>query len=107
MTGGICFVLCGLFFDVKGTFILLLIALFSTFSLVGPTWGFFTSFIKEQQAAVGIAFINSVGNLGGMFGPWLVGYLKQTHNNRISWLCVGAIMIFGAILMLTVKRKPV
>lgn len=107
MTGGICFILCGLFFEGKGNFILLLIALFSTFSLVAPTWGFFTSFMNEQQAAVGIAFINSVGNLGGMFGPWLVGYLKQMHNYGPSCLCIGIIMLFGAILMLTVKRKPV
>jgi len=108
ITGSFSFILAGLFFENKYHFLLLLIALFSTFSLAGPTWGFFTSFVKEQQAAVGIAFINSVGNLGGMFGPWLIGYFKQDHNNNgLSWLCVGIIMVFGAILMLTVKREPI
>jgi ACS family tartrate transporter-like MFS transporter len=36
-----------------------------------------TMFLTGGAAAAGIAWINSLGNLGGFFGPTLVGWAKD------------------------------
>ena len=36
-----------------------------------------TMFLTGTAAAAGIAWINSLGNLGGFFGPTIVGWAKQ------------------------------
>ena len=43
----------------------------------GPFWAMPPMFITGTGAAVAIAWINSVGNLGGFFGPWYVGVMKD------------------------------
>jgi ACS family tartrate transporter-like MFS transporter len=34
-------------------------------------------FLTGPAAAAGIAWINSIGNLGGFFGPWYVGWMRD------------------------------
>ncbi len=43
----------------------------------GPFWSMPTMFLTGAAAATGIAWINSLGNLGGFFGPSLVGWAKN------------------------------
>jgi MFS transporter, ACS family, tartrate transporter len=49
------------------------LALMATFSMQGPLWATATSLLSGTAAAAGIALINSVGNLGGFFGPYIIG----------------------------------
>jgi ACS family tartrate transporter-like MFS transporter len=42
----------------------------------GPFWSMPTMFLTGAAAASGIAWINSLGNLGGFFGPTMVGWAK-------------------------------
>src|SRR6185436_10916193 len=57
---------------------------------LGPFWALSTSFLSGTAAAGGIAFINSVGNLGGFFGPYLVGIIKDaTKSDMIALLLLG------------------
>ena len=39
----------------------------------GPFFAMPPMFLTGTAAAAGIAWINSLGNLGGFFGPWYVG----------------------------------
>ena len=43
----------------------------------GPFWSMPPMFLTGTAAAAGIAWINSLGNLGGFFGPWYVGLMKD------------------------------
>ena len=43
----------------------------------GPFWAMPPMFMTGTAAAVAIAWINSVGNLGGFFGPWYVGVVRD------------------------------
>ncbi|MBF0564088.1 MAG: MFS transporter [Nitrospirae bacterium] len=45
--------------------------------MFGPFWSLPASFLRGSAAAGGIALINSVGNLGGFAGPYLVGVIKE------------------------------
>ncbi len=43
----------------------------------GPFWSMPPMFLTGTAAAASIAWINSIGNLGGFFGPWYVGVMKD------------------------------
>jgi nitrate/nitrite transporter NarK len=47
-------------------------------------WSLPTSFLSGAAAAASTGSINSVGNLGGFAGPYVVGYLSKQTNSFIS-----------------------
>jgi ACS family tartrate transporter-like MFS transporter len=73
----------------------------------GSYWAVTTNLLGVRAAAGGIAFINSVGNLGGFFGPVLMGYLKeQSHGDYSSGLyAAAAFMALGAGLACFLRRR--
>ncbi len=77
-----------------------------------PTmWPMPNLFLSGAGAAAGIAWINSVGNLGGFFGPFAVGWLKQRSGSYGAGLDAVAAMIAvsaGVMLVLSrqVERRP-
>lgn len=71
-------------------------------------WSLPTAFLGGTGAAAGIALINSVGNLAGFVSPYLVGYLKDlTGTTQVGMYALAAILVVGAILVLTVPPKLV
>jgi MFS family permease len=48
-----------------------------TYAALPTFWTLPTAFLTGTAAAGGIALVNSVGNLGGFVGPFLVGWLKD------------------------------
>ncbi|HEY0549829.1 MAG TPA: MFS transporter [Verrucomicrobiae bacterium] len=78
---------------------------------IAPFWAAATALLSGTAAAGGIAFINSVGNLGGYVGPHVVGLIKdKTHGSNVAALLVlcGALLGMG-LLALTIKtssRQP-
>src|SRR6185503_18357534 len=65
---------------------------------IAPFWAMTTTFLGGTAAAAGIAFINSVGNLGGFAGPYLVGVIKdQTGNNVAALLLLGCALLAMAV----------
>lgn len=70
---------------------------------MGCFWSLPTLFLRGSAAAAGIAFINSIGNLGGHFGPDLIGRLRAaTGGNTGAFVTVGAIALTGALLTIIV-----
>jgi MFS transporter, ACS family, tartrate transporter len=55
----------------------IVIAAIGFYGTKGPFWSMPTMFLTGPAAAAGIAWINSLGNLGGFFGPTIVGWAKQ------------------------------
>ncbi|MGO7335408.1 MFS transporter [Rhizobium leguminosarum] len=71
-------------------------------------WSLPTAFLAGTGAAAGIAWINSVGNLAGFLGPFLVGYLKDfTGTNSAGMYLLAAALIIGSLAVLTVPAKTV
>jgi ACS family tartrate transporter-like MFS transporter len=56
-----------------------------------------------------IALINSIGNLGGFCGPWVVGVVKESTHSFKGGLAALAIAMAGAgalaLLLPAVSRK--
>lgn len=74
----------------------------------GSYWALTTNLMGARAAAGGIAFINSVGNLGGFFGPTLMGELKsRSHGGYSMGLYTAAALLFlGAFQSYLLRRQP-
>jgi len=69
-------------------------------------WPLPTIMLGESAAAVAIGMINSLGNLGGFAGPFLVGYLVTRSGNFTSGLlCLLATLLIAGILVLCLRRS--
>jgi ACS family tartrate transporter-like MFS transporter len=72
----------------------------------GPLWALPGVFLSGAGAAAGIAWINSIGNLGGLIGPWLIGWIKGRWGSYAGGLdVVGAMMALSAVMMLVLSRQ--
>ena len=68
-----------------------------------PLWSIPTQFLTGAAAATGIAAINSIGNLGGFAGPFIIGWLKdQTGGFSTGLLTVAAALTVSAALVLVI-----
>ena len=89
----------------------LALAVSGRWSAVAPFWGLSTAFLSGTAAAGAIALINSVGNLGGFAGPYIMGWLKDTTGDyRIGLRILALVMFLGGALALTIrvrKQEPV
>jgi ACS family tartrate transporter-like MFS transporter len=73
---------------------------------IAPFWAMTSSFLRGTAAAGGIAFINSVGNLGGYVGPDLIGRIKaHSHGSNFgSMLLLGGSLLAMAIFTMTLPH---
>ncbi|WP_342105702.1 MFS transporter [Methylobacterium sp. SI9] len=70
-----------------------------------PLWAMPTLFLSGPAAAVGIATINAIGNLGGFVGPWMIGWIKDRTGSFAGGLMfVAGLLLLSAILTLVVAR---
>jgi MFS transporter, ACS family, tartrate transporter len=79
-------------------------------SSTGPTfWSLPTAMLSGTAAAGGIALINALGNLGGFFGPYLFGLIKDATGGSFTVglmaLGLGPIMSASIVLMLGHDRR--
>jgi MFS transporter, ACS family, tartrate transporter len=90
--------------SVGGTIALISVAVLGVFSMLGPFWAMPSALLSGTAAAVGIALINSVGNLGGFFGPYMIGVVRNSTGSFKGGLLVvsGALAVSGC-LALTLK----
>ncbi len=69
-------------------------------------WAMPTSYLTGVAAAGGIAFINSVGNLGGFVGPFMVGWLKDNVGGfQAGLIFLGACLLTGSVVAMIVGRS--
>jgi len=71
-------------------------------------WSLPTAFLAGTAAAAGIALINSVGNLGGYFGPDLIGRIRTATGgaSEAAFWTLSGIALLGALIVLFI-RQPV
>jgi len=62
----------------------------------GPFWAMPPEFLSGTAAAGAIALINSIGNLGGFAGPYVVGMVKQTTHSFAGGMIVMAVSLVAA-----------
>jgi ACS family tartrate transporter-like MFS transporter len=84
--------------------ILLAFALTGFYAFKAPFWTLPGLFLSRSTAAVSIAAINSIGNLGGFVGPYAVGWFTKATGHPASGLIFLAALTLIAFLMVMVAR---
>ncbi|WP_413993024.1 MFS transporter [Labrys okinawensis] len=85
----------------------LCIAGFGFFAVLPVFWTLPTTFLSGTGAAAGIAAVNSIGNLGGYFGPQAFGWLRDTtHSDSAGLLFLACCAIVGAVIVLVLGHDP-
>ena len=85
----------------------LAVAAVGIWGALGPFWAFSSRMLTGTGAAAGIALINSVGNLGGFVGPYLVGVVRdRTHGFAAALLMLALFPLIGGLVTLAVRSQP-
>lgn len=80
----------------------LTIAAMGIFTALPTFWTLPSAMLTGTAAAAGIALINSVGNIGGFIGPYLMGWLMgQGYSSEIAVASLAAFAIISGLLVLT------
>ncbi len=86
--------------------VMLCVAATGIWSTLGPFWSLPAVFLSGTAAAGGIALINSIGNVGGFVGPYLIGFVKEKTGHFESGMLILAVTLLGtALLALLVKKE--
>lgn len=97
---------CGYCRDPVLSLACLCLTAFGIWGTVGPFWAIPTSYLQAGSAAAGIGLINSVGNLGGFAGPYLVGIIKARNPDFVFSLAALALsLVVAGILVLAVRSR--
>ncbi|GGC65628.1 MFS transporter [Chelatococcus reniformis] len=104
---GIGLILAGLFLDAPlGAIAAFTIAAVGIYAVLPVFWSLPALFMSGTVAAGGIAFINSVSNLGGYFGPTLMGWFKDGTGSFSGALIVlgCAVLLAAAVLFVSIRH---
>src|SRR5215469_6731995 len=77
-------------------------------SFQAPFWALPTLTLGESAAAAAIGLINSLGNLGGFVGPFIVGYLATrtgTFTSGMAWLLLSLLLSGFLVLRLPSRTR--
>ena len=86
--------------------IFFVIAAIGIFSFLPSFWTIPTEFLSGESSASSIGLINATGNLGGIIGPVMVGFLASTTGSFLSGVFAMAIFsLVGGIVTLTIKKS--
>ncbi len=78
-------------------------------SAMSSFWALPTSILSGTAAAVGIAWINSIGNLGGYASPFLVGKIRDATGSMVPALGLLAACLLGSAVLtlaLPIRSAP-
>jgi MFS transporter, ACS family, tartrate transporter len=74
-------------------------------AMVGPFWAMATARLRGASAAAGIAVINSIANLGGYFGPYIIGRASSAGGGfRGGLLAIGVTLAVSGGIAAVVGR---
>jgi len=91
---------CGYVTDPMTTMVVLTVAAIGVFCTFGVFWTLPTAWLSGTAAAGAIALINSIGNLAGFAGPYLIGWVKETTGSTSTGLFVLAVLpLLGGLLV--------
>lgn len=75
------------------------------YSAMGTWWSVPTTFLSGAAAAGATAMINSIANLGGYLGPYMLGVIKQTTGSTDGgYFALGGMLIVSGLVMLTLPK---
>ncbi|BFG78211.1 MFS transporter [Paraburkholderia terrae] len=87
-------------------FLFICLTAFSLYSIQAVVWALPGQFLSGACAAVGIATINSLANLGGYVGPYGIGLIKDATGSLASGLYfLSATLLFAVVITFVVRAS--
>jgi len=87
-------------------FAALAVSAIGLYAFIPPFWSLPTAFLRGDGAAAGIGLINSLGNLGGFAGPYVMGWMQGASGDfRIGLRVLATTALLSAVVVLTVRRR--
>ena len=91
--------------DPTGKMVALSISGFGVFAMLPVFWTLPTTFLTGTAAAGGIAIINSIGNLSGFAGPFVMGKMKDaTGSYAVGLLAIAGTMLLAMMVALSLQH---
>lgn len=106
LVGGILFAVSGRVADRPLlSYVLFCAGFLAAFAAFPVFWTVPMAVLRGSAAAAGIALINSIGNLGGFLGPYMIGAVKdRTGDYGMGIVAVGAFVMLSGVLTLLLGR---
>jgi len=87
--------------------LLLAVALSGFYAFKAPFWTLPNQFLSRSTAAVSIAAINSIGNLGGFVGPYAIGLVARSSGRAATGLLfLSALTLIAFLMVLAARLAP-
>jgi ACS family tartrate transporter-like MFS transporter len=107
LVGAVGFIAVGLFASPGLAMAALAVAAVGDYCTRGPFWAMPGKFLTGRALAGAIALINAMGAVGGIVGPSIVGWLKQTTGDFVAPMTfLSGVLVAGAVLTLWLRRTP-
>jgi D-galactonate transporter len=91
---------CGYMDNPYVTMVALTVAAIGIFGTFAVFWTLPTAWLSGTAAAGAIALINSIGNLAGFGGPYLIGWVKEATGSTSTGLLVLAVLpLIGGLMV--------
>ncbi|MCP3464867.1 MFS transporter [Bradyrhizobium sp. CCGUVB23] len=97
--GAVALALTGLAVQPAVAMTLISLSLAGIYAFKSPFWSLPGLFLTRSTAAVSIAAINSIGNLGGFAGPYAIGAIKDATGSTYGGLLFLSGLLFVSFLM--------
>ena len=83
----------------------LTIGLTGVFCYVSVFWAIPSSMLSGAAAAAGLALINALANIGSYFGPYLVGWVKNsTGSFALGIMLMGCGPMVSAVIAMSLRE---
>ncbi len=80
-------------------YVFLCLAAAGPYSTLGPFWAIPTETLPAAVAGSAMGLVNAIGNLGGHFGPLMVGYLnRKTGSFAWPFAALSLVLLTGSVL---------
>jgi ACS family tartrate transporter-like MFS transporter len=99
MLGAVWFTAHGLIFAS------LCVACCGIYAALAVFWTLPSSLLRGTAAAAGLALLNSFSNLGGFFGPFLMGWARQTTGNyTLGMTLLAGMLVLAGVSVIVIGR---
>ena len=89
----------------NAVFASLCLACCGIYAALAVFWTLPSSLLRGTAAAAGLALLNSFSNLGGFFGPYLMGWARQTTGNfTLGMLLLSGMLVLAGLSVIVIGR---
>ena len=101
---GLALISCAVLTDPLAIMVALTIGLTGVFCYVSVFWAVPSAMLSGAAAAAGLALINALSNVGSFFGPYLVGWVKNTTGSfSLGIMLMGCGPLVSAVIAATLR----